>query len=171
MASPVSIGDAILLSTIAYRLGRTLTTERKGVPSALRELQNQLYALGNALEFVGFQKRSGGTDTNGESTNTKVSGRRSDGDCSQEDRMRAMISNCGGVLKRMEKLAEKYECLTPPLGQTEAASVEKAGWRDGMKSQWKRIRFLLDDEDLQGIKQDLAVHVDALNLAISALNR
>jgi hypothetical protein len=169
MASPVSVGDAILLSRLAYRLGRALTTERKGVPSALRELQTQLYALGNALDFVGFQKCSGDTDTNGESANAKVSGRKSDGDCSQEDRMRAMVSNCGGVLKRMEKLVEKYECLTPPLGQTDAA--EKAGWRDGVKCQWKRIRFLLDDEDLQGIKRDLAVHVDALDLAISALNR
>ena len=48
----VSVGDAILLSKLAYRLGHTLNVDRRDAPNAFKEIQNQFLAIQNTLDSL-----------------------------------------------------------------------------------------------------------------------
>lgn len=52
MASPVSIGDAILLTQIAHKIGQAFTTGRKSAPAEFEEIQKLLWTLSEALKLV-----------------------------------------------------------------------------------------------------------------------
>lgn len=52
MSMPVSIGDILLLSKIAYQIGVAFTSGRKSAPREFAEVENQLFALSTALEVL-----------------------------------------------------------------------------------------------------------------------
>jgi hypothetical protein len=52
MSFRISIGDILMISGLAYRIGKTLTTSRKSAPGEFSEVQNQLFAISNALRLL-----------------------------------------------------------------------------------------------------------------------
>jgi hypothetical protein len=52
MASPVSVGDVVLLARTAYAIRHALTFGRKSAPSEFAEVKDLLNTLGNALKLV-----------------------------------------------------------------------------------------------------------------------
>ncbi len=49
MASPVSIGDLMMLSSLAWRIGSAFTSGRAGAPAEFQEVENELISLKTAL--------------------------------------------------------------------------------------------------------------------------
>jgi hypothetical protein len=167
MATPVSIGDVILLSQLAYRLAKCLTSGRKTVPAVLKEIKNQLLAIGNALSFCCVQEPAADPPDNANDSSTAAQRRSSDGEQDPLPVIAAMILNCRDNLQRLEALIQRYSCLEdidepPPAGSKRfKAKVAKTA-----KEQWKRIVFLSEDGELQNIKADLAIHIDSITLAL-----
>jgi len=151
MASPVSIGDALLLSKLAYKLARALTSDRKGVLTAVKE--NQLFAIGSALRFCCHQEVTDG------SADESCPDHLFDGDTQFTE----MITNCTKSLQNLETLIHKYGCLKEDDGSSTKGKFSKKA-----TSKLKWIKFLLDDGDFQKIKRDLATHVGAITLALCA---
>src|SRR5437764_5901938 len=52
MALPISVGDAILLSQIAFGLGQAFTSGRKSAPAEFAEIQDLLYTLSKGLKLL-----------------------------------------------------------------------------------------------------------------------
>lgn len=160
MAWPVSIGDAIMLSTLAYRLGQTFTSGRKSAPAQFAEVQNQLYSLSQALEFLGTQDAKSAGDA-GESQAKAATVL-----AQQDDILGRMISNCRLTLRHLEELVGKYT----ELGD-EPDPPSRKRWRKEIMENWKKIRWTTEGGDLDKLKSNLAVHISGLTLAISAINR
>lgn len=155
MASPISIGDALLLSKIAYKLAHTIATDRKGVPNAVKEIRNQLLAIGNALSFGCFQRRGQGDESDGEIPTDF---------CEGDVRLTEMIANCKASLQKLERLVKKYT----PLAEDDTPNTSSFFRKAAKNLRW--IQFLLDDSEFQTVKRDLALHVEAITLALCARN-
>jgi hypothetical protein len=52
MSFRISIGDILMISGLAYRIGKTLMTGRKSALGEFNEVQNQLFAISNALKLL-----------------------------------------------------------------------------------------------------------------------
>lgn len=54
MALPfsLSIGDVMLLSSLAWKIGRAFTSGRAGAPSEFREVENELSGLNTAIDLL-----------------------------------------------------------------------------------------------------------------------
>ena len=52
MASPVSIGDVLMLSSLAWKIGRAFTSGRAGAPAELREVEDELRSLKTSLKLL-----------------------------------------------------------------------------------------------------------------------
>lgn len=152
MAAPVSIGDAIAVSNLAYKLARALTTGRKGVPNAIKETKHQLMAIGNALSFCCFQERGNG-DNDDQCLNDL---------CDGDKQVGEMVANCRALLEKFELLIKKYEAPAEESESNTKRFIEKAA------NQLRWIKFLLDDNEFQAIKNDLALHVESITLALCA---
>ena len=49
MATPLSAGDVVMLSSLAWKIGCAFTSGRAGAPSEFREVENELQSLQTSL--------------------------------------------------------------------------------------------------------------------------
>jgi len=52
MAFNFSIGDIMLLSSLAWKIGRAFTSGRNGAPAEFQEVENELNALNGAITLL-----------------------------------------------------------------------------------------------------------------------
>lgn len=166
MALPVSIGDAILLSKLAYRLGHAVTAGRKKAPHGVREVQNQLFSLGKALNSVeqclNKTEQATALQVNGETS--EASGRIND---EQHVALREMLKNCQCTLEEMETLISRYD--------DSSKSSNKGGgsrsWQREAKANLKKVKWTMETNELDKIRGNLNVHITSLNLLLSGMNQ
>jgi hypothetical protein len=165
LPSPLSIGDIIMLSQIAYSLARTFSSGRKSAPAEFQEVQNQLYTLGSALGFLAKHPKP--LNDSGISGKEIVEEQKEADE--QDDILERMISNCRGTLSHLELLVDKYMEIDPNAKDPAQASLRR--WQQDVKRNWKKIRWTIEGGDLDKLRKDLAVHINGLNLALSAMHR
>ena len=172
MASLVSIGDAILLSQLAFRLGKLLTAGRKSAPAAHREAQNQLFALSQALRSITIEEdaeslqRSGVSQERNNVSSQNVKGLHHE---EQSKNLEAMIGNFEDVLERLRALIENYTTMGHNSGEED--SNRKKKWRQELRDNWKKVRWTMKDDDVEKLRKDLAIHIQSLNLAITGFSK
>jgi len=165
MSSPVSIGDAVMLSQLAFTIGRAFTSGRKSAPAEFQEVQNQLYALGSALGFLANDRAESLSSTRVSAAQTVEDDKEAD---EQGDILERMISNCRSSLKHLESLVDKYMEIDPDAKDPGQTSLKR--WRQDVKKNWKKIRWTTEGGDLDKLRNNLAVHINGLNLALSAIH-
>lgn len=164
MASPVTVGDALLLSKLAYKLARGLNSDRNGVPQVFKEVKSQLEAVGNALNLCWLRYER--------STPSSLEPARNIDALESEPTIKVMIANCKTCLKRLEVLVEKYDILDQKPGSSITSSFSLgAKLKRSTTGQYKRIKFLVKDAELKAIRNDLGIHLASINLAISGTPR
>lgn len=52
MTFPVSVGDVVLLGSLAWKIGRAFTSGRAGAPAEFSEVENELQSLTTALNIL-----------------------------------------------------------------------------------------------------------------------
>ncbi|OCL11885.1 hypothetical protein AOQ84DRAFT_422040 [Glonium stellatum] len=162
MAFSVSIGDAIMLSKIAMRLGQAFTSGRKSAQAEFLEVQNLLYALSKGLEMLARQiPNRSGADNEGAPERVPEDKETAELNC--------MIANCQETLYHLESVVAKY--TVPDTQIVEAPKSKIRRWKDELFKNWKKIVWTTKGGDLGTLKLTLIAHIDGLNFAVSVLNR
>src|SRR6266511_3940279 len=158
MALPVSIGDAILLSQLACRLGRAFTSGPKSAPAEFQEVQNLLYSLSKALELVETHVASTSSGIRNNGTNQAPVNPNQEESLDQGEFLDRMISGCRGTLSHLESLVDKYTDLK---GKSDV-ELESGHWRwtREIKDNWKKVRWTTEGGDLDKLKRTLVIHID-----------
>lgn len=166
MALPISIGDVVLLSKLAYRLGRTLIVERKSAPSAAKEVQNQLFSIATALSAVAscaeLEKQISNTGI------TVYDGDRGvdlEGNEVGDDAISKVVRLCRETLTGMQNKINKHECILPE-GKGDDAGGARSSWQN-LKKNWKKVRWTMQTDELERIRKDLNMHISSLDLILS----
>lgn len=168
MALPVSIGDAILLSTLAFRLGRAFKSGRKSAPDEFQEVQNQLYSLSKALEVLASDRKRVFEAQDDNEINVTTSGSAREPE-QHDDVIALMVSNCRTTLGHLELVVDKYMELKNDGEEPDQVGGKR--WRKELNQNWKKLQWTTEGGDLDRLRGNLAVHINGLNLAISAINR
>ncbi|OBT69915.1 hypothetical protein VE03_00434 [Pseudogymnoascus sp. 23342-1-I1] len=156
MSFGIGIGDIVLLSELAHRLGTTLTSGRKGAIAEFQEVQNQLFAIGKALSFASAILESPKSP---------------DGDlraAPEDEILGRMIENCGVTLKHLDGVLKKYPELRADAVQVDEKTHRR--WLEEFKVNIRKIKFTTEGAGLDKLRNSLGIHVTALNLAITARN-
>ncbi|KAG0638283.1 hypothetical protein HOY80DRAFT_187517 [Tuber brumale] len=160
MAMPVSIGDILLLSQIAYRVGLAFTSGRKSAPAEFTEVENQVFALKDALDML--QEEIASPEADNEAVES----------------LGAMISYCRTTLEGLEKIVQEY---CPAMGDGRKAGAARAGdgggevelqkrkWSKKLKDNWKRVVWTTGDGDLSTLREKLTFHVTVITLVVNTL--
>jgi hypothetical protein len=152
MAFQISIGDALMLSRLAYDIALAFTSGRKSAPAEFQEVQNQLYSLSTALES--FKSLSTGDEKHT--------------DQRPVDGISAIIQNCHMTLKHLELLVNKYMVIQD---QDDKSKPHKRQWCAEISKNWKKVRWTREGGDLAKLQHNLGVHINSLNLAVAVTNR
>ncbi|PWW75718.1 hypothetical protein C7212DRAFT_352069 [Tuber magnatum] len=168
MAGNVGIGDIVLLSQIAYKVGLAFTSGRKSAPKEFNEVENQLFALSNALDMLGEEVRTSGANPIASP----------EGDNEAAESLGAMIANCRTTVEGLKKIVQEY-CPAlgdegrPVAGRTEndeeTVKLQKRKWSKKLKDNWKKVAWTMEDGDLSTLREKLTLHVTAITLVVSTL--
>ena len=157
MSFRISLGDILKLSGFAYTIGKALTTGRKSAPDEFQEVQNQLFAISNALKVLSTTLQEGG------SKNADKAGKQED-----DEILSRMIENCQSTLEYFNTVLQKYPELRPGSEEKLADESSRKRWRRELVENIKKVKWTTEGTGLGRLRQDLATHVHALNLAIAA---
>lgn len=154
MSFGIGVGDILMLSGLAYSIGKTLTSGRTGASAEFHEVQTQLFAISNALKLLSKTLHGSGA-----STQDHVS-------TLEDEALIQMIENCSTTLKHLEKVLEKYPELRSEMKVTEDESTRRK-WRQELKENVRKIKWTTEGADLDKLRRNLAIHINALNLAVA----
>ncbi|KAF9630460.1 hypothetical protein BFW01_g1022 [Lasiodiplodia theobromae] len=148
MAQPISIGDAYLLAKLSWRIGRALSSGRKAAATEIGEVQNQLFALGKALDV-----------SSDVYSRNKILG--------ENQSFQTMLSNCRETLRHLEKLMEKYKDVDNPTQPEDDLPLRL---KETVIRNWTKIKWTTKGGDVSDLRDALGAHINAINLTLSALN-
>jgi hypothetical protein len=157
MSFRISLEDILRLSGLAYTIGKALTTGRKLAPDEFQEVQNQLFAISNALKVLST------TLQENVSKYAEEAGRQE-----EDEILSQMVENCQSTLEHFNRVLQRYPELRPDSEEKLADESTRKRWRRELKENIKKIKWTTEGTGLGRLRQDLATHVNALNLAIAA---
>ncbi|KAG6355043.1 hypothetical protein INS49_004124 [Diaporthe citri] len=154
LASPLSVGDAILLGKIAYEVGKAFSSGAKSAPAEFTEVQSLLFSMGDALDLVSKTFRGRTEQDVQEETAAKLDG---------------ILENSQTVLKSLEHFVDKYSVLEASQASISGANSARV-WKREILKNFKKVAWTAEGEGIVKLKQTLTAHVQALNLAVAAMN-
>lgn len=167
LPSPISIGDAIALSNIAWNIAKEFVPGAKNSEDDFKELHGLLCSLTNTLQLVGktfshkdksAQSRDA-TDAPQNLENTVVIITRT-------------LSHCNNILSDLQRLIKRYSTLEQqPVSSSNKASASGRSWPESVRRKWMEVLWVAESDSISVLKQSLTAHIQSLNLAIATMNR
>ncbi|KAF3907671.1 hypothetical protein AA313_de0206585 [Arthrobotrys entomopaga] len=171
MAMPIQVGDVIALANMCYGIAQAFGSGRKAAPVEFREVQNELYGLGHMLELLKTSVESGAFVSN--TTAQTQFGPISPTHQAAESIAR-MIANCQATVGHLKEFARKYAPLAGVqfIEDDSGVKVRKLSSTNRQKLllNWKRIRWVAESSNIQGIRDQISIHVQSITAVVSIVN-
>lgn len=181
MAGILNIGDILMLSQLAWKIGRAFTAGRKGAPAEFVEVESEVNGLAKALKLL--------TETLfTDSSDTPATASAADGDCADrraeyeggsgmlaranaETRsgVEVILQSCRQTLKDLESLVEQYQVIRKHR-TSGGFSIERS-WSDLVLSAYKKMLWTAEGGNIQALRNMLHMHTSTINLTMQALQR
>ncbi|RPA91082.1 hypothetical protein L873DRAFT_1715474 [Choiromyces venosus 120613-1] len=164
MAMPLSIGDILLLSQIAYQVALAFTSGRKSAPKEFNEVENQLFALSKALDMLSEEVKA--------SRANPITASGADKEAAES--LGSMITNCRTTLEGLEQIVQEYcpamdDGKRSGVGGDDAVKLQKRKWSKKIKDNWKKVVWTTGEGDLSVLREKLTLHVTAITLVVGTL--
>ncbi|KAK6539728.1 hypothetical protein TWF694_009929 [Orbilia ellipsospora] len=171
MAMPIQIGDVIALANMCYGIAQAFGSGRKAAPVEFREVQNELYGLGQMLELLKTSVESGAFVSN--TMAVTQSGLISPTHQASQSIAR-MITSCQATVEHLKEFARKYAPLAGVqfIEDDSGVRVRKLSSTNRQKLllNWKRIRWVAESSNIQGIRDQISIHVQSITAVVSIVN-
>ncbi|KAK5133177.1 hypothetical protein LTR08_008113 [Meristemomyces frigidus] len=150
----LSVGDVIMLSQTAWKIGRAFTQGRKSAPSEFSEVENEANGLSDALKLVAETLF----------TNDSLLSR-------AEPETRAAIStileSARKTLDDLESFVERYQVINKK-GVNGGFVVEKT-WSEVVMANYKTFKWTTEGGNITDLRNMLQMHTNTINLVMQAL--
>ncbi|KAI1738271.1 hypothetical protein F4680DRAFT_467494 [Xylaria scruposa] len=156
MVFQVSIGDAILLAQIAWRLAQTFTTGRQSAPAEFHEIENELYALGAALAAAENDHN------NLQSLTNQAVRENSQSVIATQDTFEHIIQNFKQVLAHLEEIVDKYTIVSE---KPDPQKPKSKRWSQSILKNWRKIEWTTEKGDLNTLRSQIMVYTNRKDLS------
>jgi len=154
MAS-VSIGDIIVLSQLAWGIGRAFHTGRKSAPREFIEVKSEVDGLSEALRLLAETLHTDG--------NLLTSA-----DTTLQQAITTILSSAQTTLEDLDSLVNRYKIIKKTETQGGGFIVEKS-WSEIVLANYKKMIWTTEKGDINALRNMLQVHAHAITLIMQAL--
>ena len=168
MASPVSFGDAVAMSKIAWRIAHAFTKGRTSAPAEFREVENQLYSLSAAL--TAFKDVCGSDVAALAIDPSHLPARFHDEKQDGGHTVSRILNSCGETLAHLEKIVDDYAVVATQSTKGPAKSRLQR-WTADLVKNYKKIAWTTEAGDLAALRSQLMVHTNSLDLVLGIIVR
>ena len=155
MSMTPSIGDILMLSQLAWKIGCAFTVGKKGAPSQFAEVEQELKNLATTTTLL----------ANSLQEDDSLLAR---SDEKTRDGLAKILACCSQSLSSLEAFVDQYQEVRKP---NEAGGAVRRSWKSVLIKNYKTIIWTTEGGNIQSLRSILALHTQSLSLAMQALQR
>ena len=157
MAIP-SIGDILMLSQIAWKIGRAFTAGRKNAPAQFHEIESEVNGLAKALKLLAETMFA-----------ESDSGLLEHADQEIEESLATILTCCQRTVQDLDSLMEQYQIVRKT--RTPTGFVVERSWSDLIITQYRTMMWTTEGGDIQHLQTLLKMHTNSITAIKQALQR
>ncbi|KAF9733921.1 hypothetical protein PMIN01_08264 [Paraphaeosphaeria minitans] len=151
-----SIGDILLLSQTAWRVGRAFTAGRTHAPTEFQDVEVEINALAKALKLLAEALFDESDDSLLKQADAKT-----------EHGFATIVNSCSRAVHDLESLLDQYQ-VVKKTRNSGGFAVERS-WSDMVLAQYKIMMWTTDGGNLQNLRFLLQMHASTITLTMRAL--
>jgi hypothetical protein len=152
------VGDILLLSQTAWRIGRAFTAGRENAPSEFQEVESEIKGLAKALKVLAEIMFA-------DSDN----GLLKQADQEIQESLATILNSCQRTVQDLDSLMDQYQIVTK--SRTQDGFVVERSWSDLVVAQYRSMIWTTDGGDIQHLRSLLKMQTNSISSIKQALQR
>ena len=153
MTGVPSIGDILMLSQLAWKIGCAFTAGSKGAPAQFSDVEQELKSLAATITLLA-------------ETLQEDDGLLARSDDKTRDGLTKILTCCSQSLSSLEAFVNQYQEVRRP---DEAGGAIRRSWKSVLLKNYKTLMWTTEGGNIQSLRNMLALHTQSLSLAMQAL--
>jgi hypothetical protein len=158
MAGIPSIGDILMLSQLAWKIGRAFTAGRKGAPAEFLEVETEVNGLAKALKLLAETLFADADD-----------GLLKKADKETRDGIATILTSCQQTVQDLDSLMDQYQVVKKH--RTAGGFAIERSWSDLVLQEYKTMMWTTEGGNIQNLRYLLQMHTSTITLTMQALQR
>ncbi|KAI9694238.1 MAG: hypothetical protein M1820_009096 [Bogoriella megaspora] len=150
-----SIGDILMLSQTAWKVGRAFATGRRSSPVEFKEIEQELNALSKALKT--FAETLFAEDDN----------ILAQADQRTKNGVATILLSCQQTLQDLESLVEQYQVIRRT--ETSRGYTVDRSWSELVLTNFGKMMWTTEGGNIQALKTMLHMHTSTISITVQAL--
>lgn len=152
---PLSIGDILMLSQTAWKIGRAFAHGMKSAPSEFAEVEREANGLSDAFKLVAETLHADGS----------ILASADDDTISAVD---SILDSARKTLDDLDSFVERYQVIKKKETSGGGFAVERS-WSDVVVANYRALKWTTEGGDINDLRNMLQMHTNSINLTMQAL--
>lgn len=153
--SPVSVGDILMLSQLAWRLTCSFTAGQTGAPADFADVENELKALTKSLNTICETLDEDGSLLARANLGTRRG-------------TLVILTNCQRTLEDLDIFVNSYQDVKK-VAQPGGGKVIQRSWRPFFLKNYQTILWTTEGGDIHALRSILSLHSQSITITFEAL--
>lgn len=154
----LKVGDILLLSQVAWKIGRAFSAGRKNAPIEFQTVETEISALAKALKFLA------------EAIHSDIKqGFLDQADDEIQANIGTIFSSCQHSVNDLDSLIDQYQIIKKH--RTVGGFAIERSWSDLVLAEYKTIMWTMNGGNLEHLTDQLRMHTSSITLLMQALQR
>ncbi|KAK3071363.1 hypothetical protein LTR53_008768 [Teratosphaeriaceae sp. CCFEE 6253] len=151
---PLSVGDILMLSQTAWKIGRAFKQGKQSAPSQFAEVEREADGLSEALKLVAETLHADGDVLSQADDDTKTA-------------VNTILESARKTLDDLESFVERYQVIKKE--KTRGGIVVEKTWSEVVLANYKTFKWTTEGGGINDLRNMLQMHVNSINLVMQAL--
>jgi hypothetical protein len=158
MAGILNVGDILMLSQLAWKIGCAFTSGKNSAPVQFIQVENELHSLTSALTLLAETLDEDGSIMD-----------RSD----QKTREGAVkiLESCRQTLSNLDSFVTQYQEIKRSDGDGDGPVATQKSWKKILIRNYKTIWWTAEGGNIDNLRNMLNMHVNSISIMMQALQR
>lgn len=151
---PLSVGDILVLSQTAWKIGRAFTHGRKSAPAEFAEVEREANGLSEALKLVAETLHADDSILSAAPSDTQAG-------------VHTIFESARATLDDLNSFVERYQVIRRT--KTSGGFTVERSWSEVVLANYKTLQWTTEGGDITELRNMLQMHTSSISLTLQAL--
>jgi hypothetical protein len=153
-----NIGDVLMLSQVAWKIGRAFSTCRKDAPAEFQDVETEIGGLAKALKILAETLHAESERDLFQSADREI-----------QDGIGTILNSCQRTVNDLDSLVDQYQVIKKH--RTVGGFAIERSWSDLVLAEYKTMLWTTDGGNLHNLRDLLQMHINSMTVLTQALQR
>lgn len=158
MTAIPSIGDILMLSQLAWKIGRAFTAGRNNAPGEFLEVETEINGLAKALKLLAEAMFADSDDSLVKQADPET-----------RNGVGAALTSCQRTVKELDSLMDQYQVIKKH--RTAGGFAIERSWSSLVLAEYQTMTWTTDGGNIESLRDVLQMHKSTVTLTMQALQR